>query len=695
MKEALGVLIKRIIIFLIVILLFLSFSSCQQGSTRTVADDYLDAIKVMDFELAYSYIWPYDNNSLSKEAFVKKYDSIFSALTIVDIKVSDIFVTNDSFGTFYKYKCSYVTEKYGTYSYDFKIDIKSANDIDYIDWNQSLIFPSMKFEDKLYIETIKTARGEIFTEKGELVAKNDYGTAVYMDVTKVKNILSLSKSLATILDVEQVDIIEAFNNGLLQNSKTLRNNVVILNTFPKNYFDEDAQNALLSFEGIGIDHEMYAPIRTYPFKVYLSHILGYVAPISESFLNAHPDKGYTIDSMVGKTGVEASYEDYLKGKDGLIIYISDKWGNKKEVLYEIPSQEGKDIYLTINIKKQKEAYDALESHLKSNQSGVAIVMDASTGQVQAMCSYPSYDNNIFSFPISVEEYDKLTNINSRKPLYDRATKGMYPPGSLIKPFTIVPALQLGLINKNSEFSGSIVDNRWTPNIKNWNAPPIKRVGSTPSPMSLYNAMAFSDNIYFAWTALKVGVDPMVDYLKKIGFEQDFDFDIPVKRSNIINNDQHWYSRLLADVGYGQAQLLVTPLQIASMYTAYANKTGNIMQPILVSQVKQTQGNDHVLLESKTPKVYATAVDQKTYNTIYPALKKVMTEGTGRRVSVPGTIVAGKTGTAEVGSSKSNEISWISAYWMDGAYNKLVLVMIETKTGDGGAKIDIANTLLSP
>ena len=115
----------------------------------------------------------------------------------------------------------------------------------------------------------------------------------------------------------------------------------------------------------------------------------------------------------------------------------------------------------------------------------------------------------------------------------------------------------------------------------------------------------------------------------------------------------------------------------------------------MSQVKQTQGNEHVLLESKTPKVYATAIDQKTYNTVYPALKKVMTEGTGRRVSVPNTIVAGKTGTAEVGSSKSNEISWISAYWMDGTYNKLVLVMIETKTGGGGAKIDIANTLLSP
>jgi len=688
-------LIKKLIILVIIVIMILSFTSCEAVSTRTVADDFLDAIKARDFKLAYSYTWPYDNNSLSEDAFIKKYQAIFDALTITQVDISDIYITNDSFGTFYKYKCTYVTERFGTYSYDFRIDIKTAEDVDYIDWNQSLIFPSMKFEDKLYISTIRTSRGEIFTQNGDIVAKNDFGLAVYMDVTKVKNIVTLSKSLAPILELSEAEIIEKFNHALEQNSINLNNNVTVLNTFPKAYFSEEQRTALLSFNGIGIDEELYAPVRTYPYGQYLSHIIGYTGPITEEYMNNHPEKGYTMDSLVGQTGLEGSYEDYLKGEDGLIVYICDKWGNKKEVLYEIPSKEGKDLYITINLDKQKETFHALEKHLNSNQTGVAIVMDASTGQVQSMCSYPSYDNNIFSYPVSEEKWEDLTSTKSKSPLYDRATKGLYPPGSLMKPFTIVPALENGILSETTVFSGHIVDNRWEPNIRNWNSPPIKRAGSTPAPLSLNNAMVHSDNIYFAWAALKTGEEAMTEYLQKIGFEQEMEFDIPIKKSNIINEDQHWYSRLLADVGYGQGQLLITPLQIATLYTAYANKTGNIMQPILVSQVKQTQGHNHVLLENRTPKVYANALTTDTYNTIYPILKRVVTNGTARRIKNGDPIIAAKTGTAEVGFSKSNEISWFAGYWLDGSYNKVVLVMVEGRTGAGGSKFDIANILLSP
>ncbi len=180
------------------------------------------------------------------------------------------------------------------------------------------------------------------------------------------------------------------------------------------------------------------------------------------------------------------------------------------------------------------------------------------------------------------------------------------------------------------------------------------------------------------------MDDLTAFLSKIGFAKPFDFDIPVKTSNIINEGDTIYARLLADMGYGQGEILVTPIQMASLFTAYANG------------IKQTQGNKHVLISTTEPTVaVANLMEASTYDTIFPLLKRVVTEGTARRVQTEGLTLAGKTGTAEVGYSKSKEISWVSSFWVDGSYNRLVLVMLESRSGQGGAKFTIAKALLAP
>ena len=315
--------------------------------------------------------------------------------------------------------------------------------------------------------------------------------------------------------------------------------------------------------------------------------------------------------------------------------------------------QGQDLILSIVLSKQIEAYDLLKENTYSGQNGVAIVMDAATGAVQAMASYPSYDNNLFSFPINSETWKKLNDPDNNQPLYDRATQGLYPPGSLLKPFTIIPALEQGKVTPDSSFDGTIINNQWTPNRSDWNSPPITRVSNTGSPLRLTNALIHSDNIYFAWVALKVGAEAMTEFLSSIGFAEPFDFDVPVRKSNIINEGDELYARLLADMGYGQGELLVSPIQMASLFSAYANGTGDSIKPYLVSQIKQTQGTKHVLIKTAEPTVaVANLMEAKTYNTIFPLLQRVITEGTGRRVSSVSTPLAGKTGTAEVGFFKS-------------------------------------------
>ncbi len=358
--------------------------------------------------------------------------------------------------------------------------------------------------------------------------------------------------------------------------------------------------------------------------------------------------------------------------------------------------QGQDLILSIVVSKQIEAYDLLKANTYAGQNGAAIVLDAATGAVQAMASYPSYDNNIFSFPVDSETWTELNDPDNYYPLYDRATQGLYPPGSLLKPFTIVPALESGKVTPDSVFDGVIVNNQWTPNRRDWNSPPITRASNSGSPLKLENGLIHSDNIYFAWVALRVGVEDMTSFLSRIGFAKTFDFDIPVKTSNIINEGDEIYARLLADMGYGQGELLVTPIQMASLFTAYANGTGDSMKPYLISEIKQTQGNKHVLISTTEPTVaVANLMEASTYDTIFPLLKRVVTEGTARRLQTEGLTLAGKTGTAEVGYSKSKEISWVAGFWVDGSYDRLVLVMLESKSGQGSAKFTIAKALLAP
>ena len=669
--------------------------ACETIDPQTVAEDFLKCIADQDFETAYSYIWPYDNDALDKEAFIAKYEAVFSGLEIESMEVYDTFATTDSFGTTYTYSCSYVTKSYGIYTYDFSMDLKHVDDEVYVNWSQDLIFPFMEYEDKLLIETLKASRGEIFAKNGELVAENAYGLAVYMDVTKIKNILSVCDDLSPILGVTQNDIIEVFNKTLALNEQLGRNNVGVIESYALDRFTDEEKAAILAIDGIGIDTDTFAPIRYYPYKEYMSHILGYMGYITEEYLEAHPDEGYTTDSKVGKTGLEAEYEDILKGTDGKIVYVADRWGNQKEVLYEDPVQEGKDLILTIDIDTQVKAYDLLKNNTYRNQNGIAIMLDAGTGAVEAMCSYPSYDNNIFSFPVDTDTWNSLISDDSNQPMYDRCTVGLYPPGSLIKPFTIVPSLELGVLTPYTVFTGTIVNNQWMPNRSDWNSKPITRAGNSGSPLTLTNALIHSDNIYFAWAALKVGEDNLVSYLKRIGFESEFNFDLDVGMSNITNKGTTIYPRMLADLGYGQAQMLIAPIQIASLYTAYANGTGDSIRPRLVSEIKQTQGTQYVTIETFAPEIAVYDVfKDSTYNTIIPLMKRVITEGTGRRAQTSGVTLAGKTGTAEVGTYTA-EISWFAGFWTNGSYDRLVLVALESKEGQGNVKFTVGKALLTP
>ncbi len=670
--------IKILICVLVIILLLTACSGGQQAGYNITA--WVNALTAMDYEAMWAQV---DSAvTIDKDSFIKKYEAIFSGLGVKEITVENV-VGPDENGRF-TYTATYKTKDYGDYPNNYTAQMVNTAEGCFVFWNYSLIFPEMEQGSTVRIKTEKATRGEIFAADGSLLARNTYADTLYMDVSKVKDIVEVAKVVCPLTGMtppELADILYAAKKG--------NQTIMKLDAFFSDSLTEEQKQSIMAVPGLGIDDKMYTPIRDYPLKDSAAHIIGYTGFLSEEDL----PEGYESSDRVGVSGLEAAYETQLRGKDGKIIYIEDKWGKNSRTLWEEPMEEGQDLRLTIKPDLQQKAYDALKNnlHLEEGQSGVAIVMNADNGDVEAMTSFPSYDDNVFTFSLTDEMANYLFQ-SDFQPLVCLATQGRYPPGSVIKPFSATAALEAGMITPESEFDGVIVDNKWQPEDMNVSVTRIN--DNAGSPLKLANALKSSDNIYFAWAALRLGAEKLMDYYERIGFNQDVTFDLPVKTSSDMNTGAMMSDQMLADMGYGQGQLLVTPLQMAAMYTAFANKTGNIMQPVLVKSLCRTDGTDYVTLSRKDPAVWIeNAVSQNSLDTLAPMLKTVIDSGTGHDAKIPGVPLAGKTGTAEI--DKTREISWFACYWMDGYYPRLVLVMVDVATEKGPVKFAIANELLAP
>ena len=336
-------------------------------------------------------------------------------------------------------------------------------------------------------------------------------------------------------------------------------------------------------------------------------------------------------------------------------------------------------------------------------AGAVVVMNPKTGAIEAMSSWPGYDLNAFAKGISSADYAELLS-KANKPLYNRLTQGLYPPGSVLKAFTAVAALQSGTLDENYVFTGEIVDDYWLPtDYGTWLGSKIKRTQvkyGRLSPLNMRSAIVHSDNIYFANAALLMGWDNYTSYMKSIGFGDTMPFDLNVAQSQLYNDDTELTLMLLADSGYGQGEILTTPLQMATMFCAFANG-GNIMQPYIVDGLYETEGIKYNNVSRASPKVWKSGViEQHSLDIIVPYLKDVVDHnlnGTGRSLKVTSVTVAAKTGTAEIGNDKSRQISWFAGFRCDTEDKdaRLVLVMLEVPTTDEYAslKFDIAREML--
>lgn len=444
------------------------------------------------------------------------------------------------------------------------------------------------------------------------------------------------------------------------------------------------------------------PVRNYIFGDLASHVLGYTREIDAEELKAYKDEGYRLGDLIGKVGIEKALEQHLRGTDGGEQVEVNSLSQPIRVLGSVAPVSGHDIVLTIDSKIQTAAEDAFEAQLdilsksektRKAQAGVVIAMDPRTGEILAMVSKPSYDPNMFVGELSSKDLRYLSSSPSPQP--NRAVSHTYPPGSTFKVITALAALEQGKVSLRDSFFCTGKDSAsgkscWT----------IER-GRGHGKLDIVGGISESCNIVFYELGRRVGIDDLAEAARVFGlgcstgmimFPRDQAGLVPDrewKRRNFKGYDQRWYPLETLDVAIGQGALLVTPLQLASVYAAIAQK-GVLHQPMIVKRILTLDGK--TVREYQPTVMNRLSISDKSWDILQQGLEKVTSQGTARAAFSDFPVqVAGKTGTAENPQGPSH--AWFACYAPCEAPEIVVLVMIEHGSSGAAYAAPVARKVL--
>jgi penicillin-binding protein 2 len=414
------------------------------------------------------------------------------------------------------------------------------------------------------------------------------------------------------------------------------------------------------------------PLRYYPLAETTCHILGYLSEIREDELKK--DSTYNPSNLIGRAGIEAQYEKYLRGYDGMKFIEVDSRGKEVGPIYEkkpVAVKAGKDLFLTIDANLQRRCYQILQDYPKAAIIGI----DLSDGGIICLVSKPSFDPNILLGPLPPAEWNKLTSDRGR-PFFNRATMSGYPPGSTFKPLIALTGLESGILTKNSYFqpcSGKFLfGNR------------VFRCWTTHGQLNLISAISQSCNIYFYQAGLKLGLDLITQTALKFGFGNLTGIDLPEESKGLVPTRKYldqrygknrWSKGTLLNLGIGQGEILVTPLQLACFYAAIAGN-GTYFRPHLLKAIDE--GNRIKDFEEQELHI---AVQEKNFAIIKEALFYAVEQGTGKAAKVEEVVIAGKTGTAQ--NPFGEDHAWFVGYAGNPTPKILVSIIVEN-AGKGGA-----------
>lgn len=728
---------RKYVILALALMTFIScFSGCAggNGDGTVVCLQFIQDIITGNYEEAYSLIADDQKNMtgepskaadhvISFNEFKDKYTSIFEAMELTDFSYNVVSSATGTITATVDYSMCYYTQKAGDLSFQFTINSEYREGWQVI-WSPNLIFPTMDWGDTMLSGINYPQRGEIFDRNGKLLAENVNAVTVYCipskielsdghkPVTDIKALFKANDDELTREQLEEKTWYIPFELLIASIPELELTDADVRNSFARTYHDfaklttlypdeltDELEEKLLAIPGIGIDTNNYGTVRQYPYGSSLCHILGYAGIIQKEYINEFDaetgerneefldDPYYDGDSWLGYAGLEKQYENILRGEKGSFAYIQGTDGSNKQILYNIPAVDGQDLHLSIDIDLQLRTEEVVNNIVYDDSiSGTVIVMNPKTGAVLSMESFPGYDPNDFSRGDLDDEAWAAMEKDPKEPLFNRPVQGLYPPGSTFKPLAAIIALESGTMTTEDEFPAEVekirgYDTIWNPSrgstMKYTGVTKVTRTYSTSrrEPMNMYNCMVQSDNIYFAYVAMKEGWETYKRFLTVMGFNEAIPFELQTQKGQFLNEGTEETYDLLSMSGYGQGELLITPLQMAC-YIAGIHNGGKVMTPYLIQSIWQETGTDYNQVSEREPTVWKEICASSTAFTIENMLEGVVEFpknlggqgfGTGRFLSVRQKYrCAGKTGTAELdkqanASEANKELAWFCAY----------------------------------
>jgi penicillin-binding protein 2 len=444
----------------------------------------------------------------------------------------------------------------------------------------------------------------------------------------------------------------------------------------------------------GVDLQVEAR-RNYLTGELTANLLGYVGRISPEEYTAQEDKGYVFNDQLGKTGIELVYEDILRGKPGKELAEVDAGGHQQDVLDSRASQPGQSVALTIDLELQRKTADILREFMGASDNAAAVVMDVHTGEILAMVSLPTYDNNLFSKTLSQEELDALLS-DPAKPLVNHAVAEMYPPGSTFKTITGLAALQEGVATPSTTIidHGYItVPNQYDPSIVY-----VFRDWAALGPLDFYGGIAMSSDVYFYYMAggkqdegfQGLGEERLARYARAFGLGERTGVDLVGEESVGLVPDAKWKEQTVGEMWYvgdtynfgiGQGYLSVTPLQLLDAIAAIAND-GELLRPRLVKEILDSHGNVVTTFAKEIRR--RLPVNQEYLAVMREAMRQSVSKGVASTAQVAGLSVAGKTGSAEFGPARADGSHDTHAWFVGFApyENPEIAVVVFVERGSG-------------
>ncbi len=495
-------------------------------------------------------------------------------------------------------------------------------------------------ENRVRLEVLRAPRGSIYDRHGELLADSAPSFNVVFRPFPIESTLSATQvrrgdwtaRVAALVELDTADVrtrVEFANRS--GQTAVLRHDVP---------FGVLAAVEELRSELPGLEVQI-EPLRHYPHGRLASHLLGYAGEINQGELDQRASRGYHLGDLIGRTGVERSYEDILRGRDGAEYVVVNAAGRRVAALSEGPRQlptAGHDLVLTLDLKVQK----ALEEAMAGVERGAAVALDPRDGSILGLVSRPAFDPNEFSHGLSQARWEELAS-GGANPLLNRAIQGVYPPGSTFKVVTMTAALRAGVASATTRLDpcvgGYQFGTRW---FSCW-----KREGH--GSLDFVGALEQSCDVYFYQIGIRLGLTPLEEIARGFGLGERTGVDLPQERKGLIPGvawyDQRWgqgrWSKgLLLNLAIGQGELLLTPIQMAVLMAEVA-EDGHPIRPHLVESVSGVAA-----FHPDRPAQAGVMANAAVWDAVHRGLERVVETGTGVQARVPGVRVAGKTGTAQ-------------------------------------------------